>query len=109
SVTSSISARILSDTAMLRERTTSDLLAMDEEGKFDAWGKPFCIIPLKAKVAIVSGGPSRLACDKLPLTAEQIATSTRALYAAPLDVVVVTVTQSSTSRPDCRKQVLAQV
>ena len=77
---------------------TSDLLVMDEKEKLDAWGKPFCIIPVKGKVAIVSGGPSRLACDALPLTPEQIATSSRTLYAAPLDVVVVTISQSSTTR-----------
>ena len=40
---------------------TSDLLVMDKNVKADAWGNPFCIIPVKGKVAIVSGGPSHLA------------------------------------------------
>lgn len=77
---------------------TTNLLVMDKNVKLDAWGNPFCIIPVKGKVAIVSGGPSHLACDALPLTPEQIATSSRTLYAAPLDVVVVTVTQPSANR-----------
>ena len=77
---------------------TSDLLVMDEKVKLDAWGSPFCIIPVKGKVAIVSGGPSHVACDALPLTPKQIAVSSRALYVAPLDVVVVTVGQPSATR-----------
>src|SRR5262249_4020229 len=77
---------------------TSDLLVMDEKVKLDAWGSPFCIISVKGKVAIVSGGPSHVACDALPLTPKQIAVSSRTLYAAPLDVVVVTVGQPSASR-----------
>lgn len=67
---------------------TSEPLAMDAKLKVDAWGNPFCIIPAGERVAIVSGGPSRLACDALPLTAEQIAKSNRSLYAGPSDVVV---------------------
>jgi hypothetical protein len=86
--------------ALLRENNahppkTSDLLLIDEKVKLDAWGSPFCIIPVKGKVAIVSGGPSHLACDALPITPKQIAISSRTLYAAPLDVVVVTVSQPS--------------
>jgi len=41
------------------------------------------------KLAVLSGGPSRLSCDALPLTPEQIAKSSRSLYAGPSDVVVV--------------------
>jgi hypothetical protein len=55
----------------------------------DAWGNPFCIIPMGEKLALVSGGPTRLSCDALPLTPEQIAKSSRSLYAGPSDVVVV--------------------
>lgn len=57
--------------------------------KVDAWGNPFCIIPIGEKLAVVSGGPLRLHCDALPLTPEQIAKSGRTLYAGPSDVVVV--------------------
>ncbi len=67
---------------------TSEPLQMEANVKVDAWGKPFCIIPIGEKVAVVSGGPSRLSCDALPLTPEQIAKSNRNLYAGPSDVVV---------------------
>jgi len=68
---------------------TSEPLAMEPNLKVDAWGNPFCIIPIREKLAVVSGGPSRLPCEALPLTPEQIAKSTRSLYAGPSDVVVV--------------------
>jgi hypothetical protein len=94
---SAMNAKKVSD-VLLRENKahppkTSNLLVMDEKAKLDAWGNPFCIIPVKGKVAIVSGGPSHLACDALPLTPKQIASSSRSLYVAPHDVVVVTVDQ----------------
>ena len=68
---------------------TSEPLQMEANLKVDAWGSPFCIIPIDEKVAVVSGGPLRLSCDALPLTPEQIAKSKRNLYAGPSDVVVV--------------------
>ncbi|MGH9544176.1 MAG: hypothetical protein ACRD23_03070 [Terriglobales bacterium] len=68
---------------------TSESLAMAANLKVDAWGSPFCIIPIGARVAVVSGGPSRLSCNALPLTAEQIASSHRNMYAGPSDVLVV--------------------
>lgn len=40
--------------------STSELLPMDANLKVDAWGSPFCIIPAAGRVAVVSGGPSRL-------------------------------------------------
>lgn len=70
---------------------TSETLSMDARLKVDAWGSPFCIIPIGEKVAVVSGGPSRLSCDALPLNSEQIAKSNRAMYAGPSDVIVVIV------------------
>jgi len=72
---------------------TSESLTMDVKLKVDAWGSPFCIIPVGERVAVVSGGPSRLSCDALPLTAEQIGKSNRNLYAGPSDVVVVIATR----------------
>ncbi len=71
---------------------TSEPLIMDAKLKVDAWGNPFCIIPAGEKVAIVSGGPSHLSCDALPLKAQQISNSNRSLYAVASDVVVVIVT-----------------
>ncbi len=68
---------------------TSESLQMEPKLKVDAWGKPFCIISVTARVAIVSGGPSRFSCDSLPMTKEQIAQSKRSLYAGDSDVVVV--------------------
>ncbi len=68
---------------------TSESLAIEAKLKVDAWGSPFCIIPVGKRVAVVSGGPSRLSCDALPLTPEQIAKSNRTMYAGPSDVVVV--------------------
>ena len=67
-----------------RPPRTSDSLAMEANLRVDAWGKPFCIIPVGARVAVVSGGPARLSCDALPLTAAQIARSHRNIYAGPL-------------------------
>jgi len=80
--------------AILRENVahsarTSESLAIEANHKVDAWGKPFCIIPVGERVAVVSGGPSRLSCDALPLTPEQIAKSNRTMYAGPSDLVVV--------------------
>ena len=63
----------------------SEPLQMDANLKVDAWGSPFCIIPVGESVAVVSGGPSRLSCDALPLTSEQIAKSNRNMYAGPSD------------------------
>jgi hypothetical protein len=68
---------------------TSESLAIDANHKVDAWGKPFCIIPIGKRFAVVSGGPSRLSCDALPLTPEQIGNSNRTMFAGPSDVVVV--------------------
>ena len=73
---------------------TSEPLQMEADVKVDAWGSPFCIIPLGEKVAVVSGGPSRLSCDALPVTPEQIGKSNRNVYAGPSDVVVVIATRS---------------
>lgn len=74
---------------------TSEPLLMDAKLKVDAWGNPFCIIPVGERVAVVSGGPSHLSCDALPLNAQQIAVSSRNLYAGPSDVVVVIVSHQS--------------
>jgi len=68
---------------------TSESLAIEANHKVDAWGRPFCIIPVGERVAVISGGPSRLSCDALPLTPEQIAKSNRTMFAGPSDVVVV--------------------
>jgi len=68
---------------------TSESLAMEANLKVDAWGSPFCIIPVGARVAVVSSGPTRLSCNALPLTTEQIANSNRDMYAGPSGVVVV--------------------
>lgn len=68
---------------------TSESLQMEPKLKVDAWGSPFCIIPVGEKVAIVSGGPSHLSCDNLPMSKEQIAKCNRNLYAGANDVVVV--------------------
>ncbi len=68
---------------------TSESLQMEPKLKVDAWGNPFCIISATSRVAIVSGGPSHLSCDNLPVTKEQIAQSHRSLYAGTSDVVIV--------------------
>jgi hypothetical protein len=68
---------------------TSECLQMEPKVKVDAWGSPLCIIPVGEKVAVISGGPSHLSCDNLPMSKEQIAKSNRNLYAGANDVVVV--------------------
>lgn len=70
---------------------TSESLQMETKLKVDAWSNPFCIIPLGERVAVVSGGPSRVSCDKLPMSKEQMAESKRNLYAGANNVVVVIV------------------
>ena len=72
---------------------TSEFLPIDAKLKVDAWGRPFCIIPTRTSLAVLSGGPSRLSCNALPVSAEQIAKSPRKLYAGPSDVVVVVATR----------------
>lgn len=67
----------------------SSLLSMDSNERVDAWGSPFCLISTKGKLAVVSGGPAKIRCDALPLTPEQIGDSTRTIFSAPSDVVVV--------------------
>jgi hypothetical protein len=54
---------------------TSQSLTMEVNQKVDAWGNPFCIIPIGESVAVVSGGPSHFSCDALPLTTKQIVES----------------------------------
>jgi len=68
---------------------TSEPLAMEARLKVDAWGSPFCIIPAGERLAVVSGGPSRLSCDALPVNPELIEKANRAVFAGPSDVVVV--------------------
>jgi hypothetical protein len=79
---------------------TSASLPMDTKLKIDAWGNPFCIIPVGERIAVVSGGPSRLSCDALPLNAHQIANSNKSLYAGPSDVVVVIVAHHPVGQPE---------
>jgi len=57
----------------------------------DAWGDPFCIVPLRERIAIVSGGPSKISCTALPLTRDEIAQSRRSIFAGPDDIIVVIV------------------
>lgn len=71
---------------------TSESLLIDPKVKVDAWGSPFCIISIGERVAVVSGGPSHLSCNALPLNSQQIADSNRSIFAGPSDVVVVIVT-----------------
>jgi hypothetical protein len=78
---------------------TSESLAMEAKLKVDAWGSPFCIIRVGVRVAVVSGGPTRLSCNALPLTAKQIADSNRDLYAGPSGVVVVIVPPRDQTHP----------
>jgi hypothetical protein len=78
---------------------TSESLLMDAKLKIDAWGNPFCIIPVGERVAVVSGGPSHLSCDALPLNAQQIANSNKSMYAGPSDVVVVIVAHQPVGQP----------
>jgi hypothetical protein len=85
--------------ATLNPPRTSESLLMDTKLKVDAWGNPFCIISLGQRVAIVSGGPSHLSCDALPLSAQQIAVSNRSLYTGPSDVVIVIVTHQHDDQP----------
>lgn len=85
--------------AALHPPRTSESLLMDTKLKVDAWGNPFCIIPVGERVAVVSGGPSHLSCDALPLSAQQIAASNRSVYAGPSDVVVVIVMHQHDGKP----------
>jgi hypothetical protein len=82
---------------------TSASLPMEAKVKVDAWGSPFCIIPLGEKVAVVSGGPSHLSCDNLPMSKEQIAKSNRNLYAEANDVVVV-IAQPTAASPTAQEK-----
>ena len=81
----------------------SETLQIEAKLKVDAWGSPFCIIPFGEKVAIVSGGPSHLSCDNLPMSKEQIAESNRNLYAAANDVVVV-IAQPTAASPTVQEK-----
>lgn len=78
---------------------TSESLLMDAKLKIDAWGNPFCIIPVGERVAVVSGGPSHLSCDALPLNAQQIANSNKSMYTGPSDVVVMIVAHQPVGQP----------
>jgi hypothetical protein len=90
---------LISQATTSRPSRTSESLLMDAKLKVDAWGNLFCIIPVGERVAVVSGGPSHLSCDALPLTAQEIANSNRSLYAEPSDVVVVIVTRQPGGQP----------
>lgn len=82
-----------------RPPRTSESLPMETNLRVDAWGSPFCIIPVGARVAVVSGGPARLSCDALPLTAAQIAGSHRNIYAGPSGIVVVIAAPQDAGHP----------
>jgi hypothetical protein len=69
----------------------SSHLAMDSDIKVDAWGDPFCIIPITGRIAVVSGGPSKIGCDALPVSIDQIEKSDRNIFAGPNHLVVVIV------------------
>ena len=83
---------------LLKVPPTSESLVLEAKFKVDAWGRPFCIIPTTERVGVVSGGPSHLSCDSLPVTTAQIAKSNRVLYAGPSDVVVFVATRSQRPR-----------
>ncbi|HMK22713.1 MAG TPA: hypothetical protein VK466_10290 [Terriglobales bacterium] len=91
----SLNAKQVAEAALRRNESrtprTSEGLPLNAKTKVDAWGNPFCVMPVAGKIAIVSGGPSHLACDALPVTPEQIAKSNRTLYAGPSDVIVLIV------------------
>jgi len=93
-----MNAKKVGETAS-RPPRTSESLAMEANLRVDAWGSPFCIIPVGARVAVVSGGPARLSCDALPLTAAQIAGSHRNIYAGPSGIVVVIAAPQDAGHP----------
>lgn len=69
----------------------SSRLDMQSPSARDAWGDPFCIVPLSGRIAVVSGGPSKISCTALPLTRGEIAQSRRSIFAGPKDIIVVIV------------------
>jgi len=81
----------LQDWSFPLPRTSQDLTI---EARSDAWGKPFCIIQIGARVAVVSGGPSRFSCDALPLSAKQIVESKRDYFITPEKLVVIIVARA---------------
>jgi hypothetical protein len=72
-----------------RPPSNSSQLTMDSHSRVDAWGNPFCIIPLTGKLAVVSGGRAKTPCNALPLSVDQLNKSERAIFAGPSDSVVV--------------------
>ena len=84
---------VLSHASGERIPGTSEALAVQPNLRFDAWGSPFCILRIDERLAIISGGPSRVPCQALPLTTAQLAASKRNMYAGPSNVVVVIVTR----------------
>lgn len=76
----------------------SSQLAIDSQIKVDAWGDPFCIIPISGRIAVVSGGPSKISCDALPVSIEQIEKSDRNIFAGSSHLVVVIVPQEKPVR-----------
>ena len=78
---------------------TSDSLPIAFTPRVDAWGRAFCIIPVGERLAVVSGGPTHLSCDSLPLTAADIAKSQRAMYSGPSNIIVVVLAKPVASQP----------
>lgn len=76
----------------------SSHLNMQSLSALDAWGDPFCLVRLSGKIAVVSGGPSKISCAALPVTRSQIANSGRNIFAGPDGVIVVVVSQGTHSQ-----------
>lgn len=71
----------------------STSLQLPSHMKFDAWGRPLCILTLSGSgVAVISGGPSHIPCNSLPVTAAQLEDSSRRVFEGP-NGTVVTITR----------------
>ena len=71
----------------------STSLEIPKHLKFDAWARPLCILPLaNSSLAVISGGPSHIPCNALPLTAAQLEDASREIFEGP-NGIVVTITR----------------
>jgi hypothetical protein len=71
----------------------STSLQFPKQMRVDAWGRPLCILPLaNSSLAVISGGPSHIPCNALPITTAQLQDASREIFEGP-NGIVVTITR----------------
>jgi len=89
---------ILSGNAELRIPTDSTNLAdVPPNTTADAWGHPFCVLPVRGGIAVISGGQTArsFSCAELKLSRKELGQAQRSAYQDSFGEIVVLTRRSS--------------